>query len=69
MFLYNINDKVMVFNNSNTSSKKPRKLAMDWSDPWSVTNILSKTRYNLKNCSSGKELTNMHSYHLKPFFE
>lgn len=67
--VYQVQDKVMVFNTQNFSSRKPRKLSKDWSGPWYVTKVISNTRFDLKNCSTGKEVYNIHSYLLKPFFE
>lgn len=66
---YEVEDKVMVFNNKISSKRSPRKLSMDWSGPWLVTEVLSETRYNLRNEENGKSLNNIHSYHMKPFFE
>ncbi|OBZ81047.1 Transposon Tf2-6 polyprotein, partial [Choanephora cucurbitarum] len=65
---YKIQDKVMLFNTNISSSKKPRKLAIDWSDSWMITKVISKFRFNLKHVSTAKENLNVHSYYLKPFF-
>lgn len=66
---YELEEKVMLFNNKISGKRSPRKLAMDWSGPWLVTEVLSETRYNLKNEETSKCLQNIHSYHMKPFFE
>ncbi|KAI8889639.1 hypothetical protein K501DRAFT_170598, partial [Backusella circina FSU 941] len=67
--VYKEQDKVMLFNNKISTSRKPRKLSLDWSGPWFITKVISSTRYDLKNCSTDQENLNIHSYYLKPFYE
>ncbi|KAG0733958.1 hypothetical protein G6F66_012035 [Rhizopus arrhizus] len=66
---YKNNEKVLVFNMQLSSSRNPRKLAYDWHGPFIVENVLSKTRYDLKQVSTGKILKNMHISLMKPFYE
>lgn len=67
---YEVEEKVMLFNNKISSKRIPEKLAMDWFGPQLVTQIISETRYNLRNEENGNKcLNNARSYHMKPFFE
>lgn len=67
--VYQSGDKVMMFNFQLSTSRKPRKLSYDWLGPLRVTEVLSETRLNLKYCDSQKDVSNVHTSHLKPFYE
>ncbi|KAG1123638.1 hypothetical protein G6F42_010358 [Rhizopus arrhizus] len=65
--LYKIGDNVLLFNQSLSSSKKPRKLMFDWLGPFIVTSVNSKSTVNLKDALSNKSIINVHISSLKKF--
>ncbi|KAG1062624.1 hypothetical protein G6F62_008005 [Rhizopus arrhizus] len=66
---FQVNEKVLLFNQSLSSSKKPRKLMFDWLGPFIVTNLNSKSVVNLKDTLSNKTVLNVHISRLKKFIE
>ena len=66
---YKKGDKVLIFNMQFSTARKLRKLAYDWHGPFMVETVLSKTRYDLKQFSTGKILRNIHISLTKPFYE
>jgi hypothetical protein len=65
--LYKIGGNVLLFNQSLSSSKKPRKLMFDWLGPFIVTSVNSKSVVNLKDALSNKSIINVHISRLKKF--
>ncbi|KAI8373352.1 hypothetical protein BD560DRAFT_394725 [Blakeslea trispora] len=66
---YQVNDKVLVFNQSLSSSRSPRKLLFDWLGPFFVTSVKSKSTVDLKDVSSNKKIINVHISRLKKYHQ
>ncbi|KAG1403288.1 hypothetical protein G6F60_005145 [Rhizopus arrhizus] len=65
---YQVDDKVLIFNRSLSSSRSLRKLLFDWLGPFLVTSVKSKSTIDLKDVSSNK-ISNVHISRLKKYHQ
>ncbi|CEP15289.1 hypothetical protein [Parasitella parasitica] len=66
---YQVGDQVLLFNTTLTSVKKPRKLQFDWSGPFQVIAVNSKSTVSLKQPGTNKRIHNVHVSRLKKYQE
>ena len=64
---YQLNQKVMLFDQSLTTKKKPRKLKLDWIGPFIITKIRSTTTLDMQEDATKKTVYNIHVSRIKPY--
>ncbi|KAG1448645.1 hypothetical protein G6F56_008884 [Rhizopus delemar] len=64
---FQVGQQVLVFNQSLSTKKKPRKLMFDWIGSFLVTSTNSKSSVDLKNINTNKIIKNIHVSRIKIF--
>lgn len=62
---YTVGQQVLLFNQSLTTKKKPRKLMFDWIGPYIITYVKSKSTVDLKCSTTSKIILNVHISRIK----
>lgn len=66
---YEIGQKIWVFNYKLSSQKHPRKFMYNWIGPFTITEKLSNTRFNITNDQTKKPTLNVHIDVTKPYIQ